>query len=104
MIKAIILILMTFSVFSWAQQEEDPFAGCDQATNNTTYLNCMISVVDDYIEDAFGKKGLKEANKIVKKECKSGGNVRLDPKLRLLTSLQCEFDTKVEYYNSRIEE
>lgn len=96
--KVLATLIVLFSS-PMALAETNPFAGCERAPSKVTYLNCRISVVDEYLKKEFGAKALKEANKLVNKECSSiGGSIRMAPELRRLAALDCEFNVKLDYY------
>lgn len=95
-ILAALFLVLSLSTISHA--ETNPFAACSQATGDVSYLNCRIAVVDEYLLQEFGPKAVKAAEELADKKCAHNRRMNMAPKLILLSSLQCKFDTKLDYY------
>jgi hypothetical protein len=97
--KILVAALIALSISPMASAENLSFASCDIGPNKVTDLNCRISLINEYLKNAFGGKAVKVANKLVEQECQAvSGSVRLPPELRLLAAMDCEFRVKLDYY------
>ena len=92
-----LLILMT-TIPAFA--EKDPFAQCELGRGRATQLNCKISVANEYIQKYLGRSALRQAEQISKEKCSHTERSNLDTHLLLLSALQCELDTKIEFYEN----
>ncbi len=78
--------------------DNSPFTHCSQATGDVSYLNCKIEVMNVLIKEEHGTAGLRKVNKLAEKQCVRRG-INLDPKLALLSALDCQLRFKVDFYN-----
>lgn len=105
--RTLSLILLTLSFVGFnalAQQNDDPFSGCERATGDHSFLLCKIGVVDRFIKEGFGKPQLKDAKKQADKACKDvGTSSKLGSRLGLLAATNCEFEEKVNFYNALVD-
>ncbi|MCB9091068.1 MAG: hypothetical protein H6621_11500 [Halobacteriovoraceae bacterium] len=96
---AILVFIFSFGAFA----QENPFEECEQYTNNIQYYRCNVSILDSFIKEDLGEKELEKANELVDESCKKERQgFKIDPELNMLSQLDCEFEVKIDYYNSKI--
>jgi hypothetical protein len=93
-------LFLASSLTTTAFAETNPFAACDRAPGDVSRLNCRISIVDDYIKQYLGAEAFEKAERLAEEKCVHKTRVNMSPKLILLRTLDCKFNTKLDFYEN----